>query len=402
MTPPATHPKSLARVPRGVWVLGFVSMLMDTSSEMIHAVLPMFLVSALGLPVVSVGLIEGLADATTQVTKAFSGAVSDRLGKRKLLAVLGYGLAAASKPIFPLSTGLVSVLLARLMDRFGKGIRGAPRDALVADLAPDGAHGASFGLRQALDSIGAVLGPLAAVAMMAATSDNFRATMWVAVIPAVLCVGLLVRGVEERAVPKAEGPVAHPLRSREWMALGRPFWLFVAVAFALTLPRFSEAFMLLRAQGLGLAEEYVPFVFVVMNIVFALVSFPAGRLSDRIGRRALVSLGFGVLLAAHVVLAVAPSPLVVFAGAVLWGLHMGLTQGVFSAIVADVAPSRLRGTGFGLFNMAIGFSALGGSLAAGELWDHVGPAYAFGAGAVATALALLAYVLVGVGRERKT
>ena len=394
-------PAKSARVPRGVWILGFVSMLMDTSSEMIHAVLPMFLVSGLGLPVVSVGLIEGLADATTQITKAFSGAVSDRLGKRKLLAVLGYGLAAASKPIFPLSTGIVSVLVARLMDRFGKGIRGAPRDALIADIVEDGGHGAAFGLRQALDSVGAVAGPLAAVAVMALTADNFRITMWVAVVPAILCVVLLVKGVEERAVPKVQDGKAHPLRSREWLALGRPFWIFVAVAFALSLPRFSEAFMLLRAQGLGLGEDFVPLIFVAMNIVYALVSFPAGRLSDRVGRRALVAIGFAVLLVADVVLAMADTPALVFLGAVVWGLHMGLTQGVLSAIVADVAPARLRATAFGLYNMAIGFAALFGSLAAGEIWDRVGPAYTFWAGAVVMAMALGAYALVQFGRRRQ-
>jgi MFS family permease len=390
MNPPRI--KSLARIPRGVWVLGFVSLFMDTSSEIIHSILPMFLVGVLGLPVVSVGLIEGIAEATSQVTKAFSGAVSDRLGKRKLLAVLGYGLAAATKPIFPLAQGMSEVLLARFVDRVGKGIRGAPRDALIADIVPAELRGASFGLRQALDSVGAVAGPLLAVALMALTADNFRAVMWVAVIPAVVSVALLVRGIEETAPVKSEEPRGHPFRGKDWLDLGRPFWMFVATAVALMVPRFSEAFLLLRAQGLGLRDDLVPLVFVVMNVVFALTSFPAGSLSDRIGRKSLVAIGFGLLVVSHLVLAVAPSPLVVFAGAALWGLHLGLTQGVFSAIVADVAPARLRGTGFGLFNMATGVAMLIGSVAAGALWDGYGPAFPFALAAAVTAVALVAYL----------
>ena len=399
MNPPRV--KSLARIPRGVWVLGFVSLFMDTSSEIIHSILPMFLVGVLGLPVISVGLIEGIAEATSQVTKAFSGAVSDRLGKRKLLAVLGYGLAAATKPIFPLAQGMGEVLLARFVDRVGKGIRGAPRDALIADLAPEGLRGASFGLRQALDSVGAVAGPLLAVVLMALTADNFRAVMWVAVIPAVVSVALLVRGIEETAPVKSEEPRGHPFRGKDWLDLGRPFWMFVATAVALMVPRFSEAFLLLRAQGLGLRDDLVPLVFVVMNVVFALTSFPAGSLSDRIGRKSLVAVGFGLLVVSHLVLAVAPSPLVVFAGAALWGLHLGLTQGVFSAIVADVAPVRLRGTGFGLFNMATGVAMLIGSVAAGALWDGYGPAFPFALAAAVTAVALVVFLIIPMGGGRR-
>jgi len=388
------------RLPRGVWVLGFVSLFMDTSSEIIHSVLPMFLVGVLGLPVVSVGLIEGIAESTSQVTKAFSGALSDRLGKRKLLAVIGYGLAAATKPIFPLAQGMGEVLIARFLDRFGKGIRGAPRDALIADIVPIDLRGASFGLRQALDSVGAVAGPLIAFALLEWTGDGFRAVMWVAVVPAIISVGLLVKGVEERAVGREEGPKPRFLRGRDWLALGRPFWVFVAVAVFLMLPRFSEAFLLLRANGLGLAAPFVPLVFVVMNVVFAVASFPAGSLSDRIGRKSVVAIGFALLALAQAVLAAAPSPLVVFFGAAIWGLHLGLTQGVLSAVVADVAPARLRGTGFGLFNMATGIAMLGGSVAAGWLWDLYGAPAPFAVAALVAVAAVVAFMLVPMGGKK--
>jgi MFS family permease len=384
---PAAH-----RIPRGVWVLGVVSLFMDTSSEIIHSVLPVFLTAVLGLPVVSVGVIEGVAEATANITKAFSGAVSDRFGKRKLLAVLGYGLAAATKPVFPLAQGMSEVLLARFVDRVGKGIRGAPRDALIADITHEAARGASFGLRQALDSVGAVAGPALAFLLLWATADNYRAVMWFAVIPAVLCVATLVWGIEEHA-PKV--PVERESRifaARGWLELGRAYWLFVAVASLLMLPRFSEAFLLLRAKDVGLRGDLVPLVLAAMNVVYALVSFPAGKLSDRIGRKRMVAGGFSLLVLAHLVLAYAPSPSLVFLGAGIWGLHMGVTQGALSAIVADIAPARLRGTAFGLFYMATGIAALLGSLAAGELWDLVGAASMFVMAAAVTAAALLAYL----------
>jgi MFS family permease len=373
-------------------VLGFVSLFMDVSSESIHSILPMFLVTGLGVGVVTVGLIEGVAEATAQVTKAFSGALSDRLGKRKLLAVVGYGVAALTKPIFPLATGAGWVLAARFVDRLGKGIRGAPRDALIADIAPVDLRGASYGLRQALDTVGALMGPLLAVGLLMATAGDFRAVMWVAVIPAAISVAVLVVGVEEPAIARPEKGARLPLRPKDLARLGRAYWGFVVVAGALMFSRFSEAFLLLRADGLGLATPLVPLVFVAMNVVFAVSSFPAGRLSDRLGRRGLVAVGFGVLVVAHGILALAVTPAHVFLGAAAWGLHLGLTQGVLSAMVADVVPARLRGTGFGLFHMGTGLAMLAGSMAAGLLWDLYGAAVPFAVGAGVAALALAAFL----------
>jgi MFS family permease len=372
-------------------MLGFVSLLMDTSSEIIHSVLPMFLVTGLGTAVVTVGLIEGIADATTQVTKVFSGVLSDMIGKRKLLAVLGYGIAAATKPIFPLATGADSVLFARFVDRVGKGIRGAPRDALIADLSPPELRGASFGLRQALDSVGAVIGPLLAVGLLAVATGDLKLVMWAAVIPGVLCVVVLVVGVEEPKAVTAQ-PRRQLLRAGELVFLGSRYWAFVAVAVGLTMARFSEAFLLLRAQDVGLAMTLVPLVFVAMNVLFALSSFPAGRLSDRIGRDRLLIAGFLVLVLSQAAAAAASGPGLVFAAAALWGLHLGLTQGVFAAVVADMAPPTLRGTGFGFFYMATGIALFIGSIAAGALWDRFGPAVPFAVGAVLAAVSVAAYV----------
>ncbi len=398
MTPASHH----RHVPRGVWVLGFVSMLMDISSEMIHSILPLFLVSVLGLPVLEVGLIDGVAEATTQITKAFSGALADHFGKRKLMTLIGYGLAAASKPIFPLAHSLTAVLAARFMDRFGKGIRGAPRDALIADMVPDHLRGASFGLRQALDSVGAVLGPLIAFAVMELTANKFRFAMALAVIPAIFSVALLAWQVEEKAPIDTNGRGTGRIRREHLLALGRPYWVFVGFAALLTLPRFGEAFLLLRAGNVGLNAGLVPLVYVAMNIVYSLAAFPAGSLSDRIGRRGFLVIGFGALIVADIVLALAPSPLVVFVGAALWGIHLALTQGVLSAMVADVAPPRLRATAFGLFNTATGCAMLVAGLAAGELWDAISPAAPFWIAAGVMAAALAAFVLAPVRSLKKS
>ena len=376
-------------------------MLMDISSEMIHSILPLFLVSVLGLPVLEVGLIDGVAEATSQITKVFSGALADHFGKRKLLTLIGYGLAAASKPIFPLAHSLTAVLAARFMDRFGKGIRGAPRDALIADMVPDHLRGASFGLRQALDSVGAVLGPLIAFALMVLTANKFRIAMALAVIPAILSVALLAWQVEEKAPIETNGREKGRIRWEHLLALGRPYWVFVGFAALLTLPRFGEAFLLLRAGNVGLNAGLVPLVYVAMNVVYSLAAFPAGSLSDRMGRRGFIVIGFGTLIVADIVLALASSPLIVFLGAALWGVHLALTQGVLSAMVADVAPPKLRATAFGLFNMATGITVLIAGLAAGEFWDAISPATPFWIGACVMAAALATFVLVPVRTLKK-
>lgn len=378
----------LRALPRGIWTLGFVSMFMDISSEMIHALLPVYLVTVLRASTLTVGLIEGLAEATAMITKVFSGALSDWLGRRKLLAAIGYGLSAVTKPIFPLATTIEWVVAARFLDRVGKGVRGAPRDALVADLAPARLRGASFGLRQSLDTIGAFLGPLAALGLMLLTRDNYAMVFWIAVVPAFFALALMVFGVAEpeRAAATLEKP--KPRFSDAWR-LSRPFWAVVGVAVVLTLARFSEAFLVLRAQNVGLAIAIVPAVMVVMNIVYALSAYPAGVLSDRFGRQGVLIVGVSTLVFADLILAFTTSVPVLLVGVVFWGLHMGLTQGLLATLVADTAPAELRGTAFGVFNLASGIAMLIASVVAGALWDIYGPVATFLAGAALTAMALI-------------
>lgn len=389
---------TLSRIPRGVWTLGLVSLFMDVSSEMIHALLPIYLVTVLGASVLTVGFIEGLAEATANITKIFSGALSDWLGKRKLLAAVGYGLAAFTKPVFPLAATVGWVVAARFIDRIGKGIRGAPRDALIADIAPAAVRGASFGLRQSLDTVGAFLGPLLAIALMALTSDDFQFVFWIAVIPAFLAFGLLVFGVDEPA--RHVDVEAKPrLRLADAKRLSMAFWVVVAVSTVLTLARFSEAFLILRSQNVGLPIVLVPAVMVVMNVVYALAAYPAGALSDRVGRSGVLLIGIVFLIIADIVLAVGPTVPLMMLGVVFWGLHMGFTQGLLSALVADTAPADLRGTAFGFFNLAAGIAMLAASIIAGALWDMYGPAATFFVGAAFTALALIGFVALRVGRR---
>ena len=382
-------PAARTRLPGGVWVLGFVSLLMDVSSEMIHALLPVYMVVVLGTSTLAVGVIEGIAEATAAITKVFSGALSDRLGKRKLLAAAGYGMAALTKPVFPLAETLGWLVGARFVDRIGKGIRGAPRDALVADIAPPATRGAAFGLRQSLDTVGAFLGPLLAIGLMWLTADNFRLVFWVAVLPAAAAFLLIVVAVREPPRPPSLTPVRAPLSGAELAKLGRAYWWVVSVAAVFTLARFSEAFLILRAQGLGLSLALVPAVLVVMNIVYALSAYPAGVLSDRMDRGRLLALGLLVLVAADLVLAFAGGLAAVAIGVVLWGLHMGLTQGLLATLVADTAPAELRGTAFGMFNLVGGMAMLLASVLAGALWDLVGAGTTFLAGAGFAVVALL-------------
>jgi len=386
-------------IPGSVWALGLVSLFMDASSEMIHALLPLYLVTVLGASTLTVGIIEGIAEATASITKVFSGALSDWLGARKWLAALGYGLAAASKPIFPLAPDIGWVTAARFVDRVGKGIRGAPRDALIADLTPADLRGTSFGLRQSLDTVGAVLGPALAIAFMAVFAGNFTAVFWVAVIPALLSVSVIVLFVRERRQPPQQR-VHAPLSRAELKRLDAAYWLVVGIAAVFTLARFSEAFLLLRAQSVGMTLTLVPAVMVVMNVVYALTSWPAGALSDSIGRYRLLIAGFALLIVTDLVLAFGGSIVLVMLGVALWGLHMGLTQGLLSALVADTAPARLRGTAFGMYNLVSGLAMLLASVIAGALWDVVGPEGTFLAGAGFTALALVALPLARRGRGR--
>lgn len=389
------NPEQWREIPRGIWALGFVSLFMDVSSEMIHALLPVYLVTTMGASMVSVGVIEGIAEATAAIVKVFSGVISDWFGRRKLLAVLGYGLAALTKPVFPLASTIGWVVAARFVDRIGKGLRGAPRDALIADLAPSHLRGASFGLRQALDTAGAFAGPLLAIGLMWATAGDMVAVFWCAVIPAFVALGFLVYGVREPDRPAGRREVAFPLGCAELRRLKPAFWLVIALATAFTLARFSEAFLVLRAQQAGLALVLVPLVLVVMNLVYSAVAYPAGALSDRRNRLDVLALGLVVLVAADLILAQASGMAGIGIGVALWGAHMGLTQGLLATLVADTATPELRGTAFGLFNFTTGLALLAASVVAGVLWDGVGPQATFIAGAGFAVLAL-----VGVGLAR--
>jgi MFS family permease len=375
------------RLPGAVWALGTVSLLMDSSSEMVHALLPLFMTSVLGASMLEVGLIEGVAEGIAAIVKVFSGTLSDWLGRRKPLVALGYGLAALSKPLFPLAHTIGLVAGARFMDRIGKGIRGAPRDALIADVVAPEQRGAAYGLRQALDSAGALLGPLAAVLLMALYAESLRAVLWLAALPAlgaVLVIAFAVREPARSAAARAKNPLSKAMLGR----LGARYWLIVGLGAVLTLARFSEAFLVLRAANVGLAPTYVPLVMVVMSAVYALASYPAGLAADRGKQRGLIAGGLAALIAADLLLGGAHSIGAVFAGVALWGVHMGLTQGLLSALVAATAPAEGRGTAFGVFNLVTGVVLVVASLLAGWLWQAHGPAATFYAGAAFTAVAL--------------
>lgn len=385
----ATSSASWRDVPATVWTLGFVSLLMDVSSELIHSLLPVFLTSVVGASTVYVGLIEGVADATAAVAKVFSGAFSDRIGKRKLLVGIGYGLSAVTKPIFPLAGTAWEVLAARFIDRIGKGIRDAPRDALIADITPSAVRGAGYGIRQALDTVGAFAGPLSAVALMALYADNFRAVFWWALLPAGLAVLLIVVGVREPDGTQASAQRGWPVRRQDLKRMPPAFWIVIAIGVVFALARFSQAFLVLKAQAEGLALALIPLVLVWMNLVYALAAMPAGILSDKIGRVNVLLCGLAALVVADLALAFVPGLGGVVIGVGLWGLYLGFSQGLLSALVADTAPKDLRGTAFGLFNLVTGGALLAASVLAGWLWSGFGPTATFAAGAVFSGLAIL-------------
>ena len=380
-------------IPRGVWMLGLVSLFMDISSELIHSLLPVFMVTSLGASALMVGVVEGVAEATALIVKVFSGTLSDYIGKRKGLTVLGYGLGALSKPLFALALSVPWVFAARFMDRIGKGIRGAPRDALIADLAAPEIRGAAYGLRQSLDSVGAFAGPLLAVVLMLLWAGDFRTVFWFAVIPAAISVLILVFGVQEPAAAAPGRRPASPVAWRTLRELGREYWWVVGAGAVFTLARFSEAFLILRAQQLGLADTFAPLVLVVMNVVFAASAYPLGRLADRASHNLLLGLGLVVLVAADLVLAQAQGLAGVAIGVMLWGLHMGMTQGLLATMVANAAPAQLRGTAFGFFNLMSGIAMLVASVLAGLLWDTLGAAVTFYCGAAFAVTALILLVL---------
>ena len=387
-------------IPRTVWALGFVSLFMDLSSEMVHSLLPVFLMTTLGASAFSVGLIEGLGESVALITKVFSGALSDFVGRRKGLILLGYGMAALTKPLFPLARSVEAVLTARLLDRVGKGIRGAPRDALVADITPPEIRGAAFGLRQSMDTVGAFLGPVLAIILMFLFHGDMRQVFWIAVIPALFTVVLIVLGVEEGRGPSTPARVRSPLSMATLRGLSPGYWWVVVIGAVFTLARFSEAFLVLRARQAGLALSWVPLVLVVMNVVYALSAYPAGVLSDRLRRSTLLIAGLGMLIVADLILARATSPVLVLCGVAAWGLHMGLTQGILAALLADTAPADLKGTAFGLFNLVSGVCLLLASALAGWLWDSRGAATTFYAGGALAATAAIMLLIRGLTPSR--
>ncbi|MGE3775211.1 MAG: MFS transporter [Gammaproteobacteria bacterium] len=386
-----TQTSARVALPAGVWALGLVSLCMDASSELVHALLPLYVTGTLGASAAMLGLLEGIAEATAAIVKVFSGVLSDRVGRRKPLVVLGYALAALSKPAFPLAHSLSLVFAARFVDRVGKGIRGAPRDALLAELTTPAQRGAAFGLRQSLDSVGAFLGPLLAIALMLVHAGDVRAVLWAAVVPAVLAVIALVVGVREPATMVAAG--ARRLRWRDARELTAAYWTVVAAGAVFALARFSEAFLILHGAERGLDPAFAPLVMVVMAAAYALSAYPAGLWADRGRPRTILVVGLLVLVAADLVLAVAVGPAAVLSGTALWGVHMGLTQGLLSKLVADAAPARLLGSAYGVFNLVSGVALLLASLVAGLLWEGYGAAATFGAGAVFAVLAAAMLVL---------
>lgn len=382
----------LRRLPGSIWALGLTSMFMDVSSELVHSLLPIYMSSVLGASMLTIGLVEGIAEATASITKIFSGALSDHWNRRKPLAVLGYGLSALTKPIFPLASSIAWVATARFIDRIGKGIRGAPRDALIADITPPAIRGAAYGLRQALDSVGALLGPLLAVVFMIRLGNNMKAVLWIAAVPAAIAVILLFAGVQE---PGRSGEGSRiPIRLRAMRELGHAYWMIVALGAVFTLARFSEAFLILRAQSIGVSTAYVPLVMIAMNVSYTAAAYPAGAASDSLSYKKLLLGGLAALIVSDLILATAVTAGLVLAGAAIWGLHMALTQGLLSKLVADTSPDALRGTAFGIFNLVAGISALFASLIAGALWASIGPRATFLAGAAFAAIAALG-LLVG-------
>ncbi|HBU8666287.1 TPA: MFS transporter [Klebsiella oxytoca] len=379
---------TLSRIPKEVWVLGGVSLLMDVSSEMIHSLLPLFMATTLGASVIIIGIIEGVAEATALMLKVFSGVISDYVGKRKGLALLGYGLGALSKPLFAIAPTSGMVFSARMIDRIGKGIRGAPRDALVADVTPPEIRGAAYGLRQALDTIGAFLGPLLAVALMFLWDNDFQSIFWVAAIPAVLSIALLGFGLKEPNTSVVQKRT-NPLRRENLKKLSAAYWWVVAIGSIFTLSRFSEAFLVLRAQQMAIPLFAIPLVMVAMNLVYSLTAYPFGKLSDRMSHSKMLQWGLLVLIAADIVLALSSHWSTLLAGVALWGIHMGMTQGLLAAMVAHTAPPELRGTAFGMFNLMSGIALLLASAGAGVLWEMLGAASTFYAGAIICVVTLI-------------
>lgn len=399
-TPTRLQQSDRPDIPKSIWVLGFVSLLMDISSEMIHCLLPLYLVSGLGASALTVGFIEGLGQSTALIIKVFSGVLSDYLGKRKNVVLFGYAMGALTKPIFAMATGIGMIFTAKIIDRVAKGIRSAPRDAMIADLTPRAILGSAFGLRQSLDTVGAIVGPLLAIGLMMLWVNDFKAVFWVAVIPGALAALLFAIGIKE-PVRQAEQEHKNPIHLQNLKKLSSAYWWITAIGGMFTLARFSEAFLVLRAEQTGIALALVPLVMVVMNLVYASTAFPFGKLSDRMSHRTLLMIGLCILFAADLVLANTTEWPMVLLGVALWGVHMGITQGLLATMVAGTAPESLRGTAFGFFNLISGLALLSASITAGILWDKFGAAATFYAGAIFSVIALVLLMLRPLSPDEK-
>ncbi|MDO8691148.1 MAG: MFS transporter [Dehalococcoidia bacterium] len=387
----------LPGIRRNVLVLGLVSLFNDISSEMLYPLIPIFLTAVLGAPVAVVGLIEGIAEATASLTKAYSGWISDKFRKRRPLIALGYGLSAVSKPLLSLATGWPVVLGLRFGDRVGKGVRTAARDALIAD-STDAAHwGRAFGFHRALDTSGAVFGPLLALALLGLLGDNLRLVFLLAFIPAAIGV-LLIAKVRER--PRS-APTSQPNFSIRWSLFDRRFKVFLLVVLVFSLGNSSDAFLILRAKSLlGDSTFLTVLAYALYNVVYALASTPAGILSDRIGRKWVMGGGFVVFAAVYFGFALAGHPETIWVLFAVYGFYIAMTEGVGKAFTVDLVPAELRGTALGSYHTAVGVMSLPASLLAGLLWTYVSPEATFALGGVTAILAAAMLPLVHLSAKK--
>jgi MFS family permease len=392
-TLPVRSGRAVRRLSPTILWLGSVSLLTAMSSAMVYGLLPLFLTKALGASAIVVGTLEGAAEATTSFMKILSGAISDRAGRRKPLLVFGYALSAFNKLLFPLATAVGIVVVARVVDRIGKGIRDAPRDAFLTDITPSEIRGSGFGLRIAFYTTGFVLGPVTAIGLMALSGDNFRLVFAAAVVPAFAAVIVLVWAVRETAAHAPPAASGWPIRAADWRRFPAAFWWWIGIAGLLSLARFSQAFLVLKAHAVGVDAAFVPIVIVITHTVYAAAAYPFGVLADRLDRRIQLAAGIAVLIAADLVLMRAASFEATALGAMLWGLQLAVTQGLLAAAVADAAPAELRGTAFGVYELAVGLATFAAGAGAGALWAAGGAAFAFGAGAVVAAGAMVALLI---------
>jgi len=380
--------KIYAKIPKNILVLGLVSFLTDASSDMIYPILPLFLSDVLGSSVLFIGLIEGLAESTASILKIFSGWVSDRLGKRKFLVALGYGVSSLGKPILSVVTAGWQVLLLRFADRFGKGVRTSPRDALIADSSPEERRGLSYGFHRAMDSAGAVVGPLLAFLFLPLVNENYRILFLIASVPAMLAVLILILFVKERKRLKEKiTRLAKPGLSR----FDPKFKVFLLGATIFALGNSSDAFLFLRAKDLNIDVVYIPILWLVLNLVYALIASPAGALSDRIGRKNLIVSGLLIYTLVYLGFAFATRSIHVWILFGIYGLYYGLANGTMRAYVADLVGEGSRATAFGVYHGAVGLTALPASLIFGWLWQSAGVSVAFGFGAGLALLAMLIF-----------